>query len=148
MLEVARERLARFPRIELTEADFVSSDLCECDAVVACLSLHHVATPGEKRALYARCRRALRPSGILVSAECFPATERRLADRHREAWLAHLETSYSRSEAEAHLSAWAEEDVYFALDAELGWLREAGFHPEVLWRREGFAVVAAFAGVQ
>ena len=68
-----------------------------------------------------------------------------MAAEHREAWLKHMEKSYSREESESHLASWADEDVYFPLDWELGWLREAGFRPEVLWRVEGFAVVAGFA---
>lgn len=145
MLEAARTRLAEYPRVQLLEADFLQLDLPACDAIVACLSLHHVREPEEKRSFYGRCCEALRPSGVLVSADCFPGAEPALAAEHREAWLRHLEESYSRTEAEAHLESWADEDVYFPLESELGWLREAGFKPEVLWRKAGFAVIAAFA---
>jgi len=145
MLTAAALRLAAYARVRLLEGDFLQSDLPRCDAIVACISLHHIRTPGEKKTFYAKCRAALRPSGILVTADCFPALEPRLAAEHREAWLTHLERAYSRPEAEAHLASWAEEDVYFPLESELAWLREAGFGPEVLWRMDGFAVLAAFA---
>jgi tRNA (cmo5U34)-methyltransferase len=145
MLEAARIRLAEYPRVKLIEADFLQTDLPACDAIVACLSLHHVRTQEEKRIIYANCGAALRPSGVLVTADCFPGEEPGVAADHREAWLLHLARSYSRTEAEAHLASWAEEDVYFPLKSELGWLREAGFRPEVLWRKSGFAVIAAFA---
>jgi hypothetical protein len=82
---------------------------------------------------------------VLVTADCFPARDRRLAAEHREGWLAHLERSGSRAEAEAHLASWAGEDVYFPLADELDWLAAAGLGPEVLWREGGFAVVAARA---
>ena len=146
MLKAARARLARFPRVDLMEADFLSAELPACDAIVACVSLHHVRTPAAKRALYAKCCAALRPAGLLVSADCYPAAQARVAAQHREAWLAHLERSYGRAEAEAHLASWSGEDVYFPLEDELAWLREAGLEPEVLWRVEGFAVIAAFRG--
>jgi tRNA (cmo5U34)-methyltransferase len=146
MLQAARVRLARFPRVDLIEANFLSADLPACDAIVACISLHHVRTPAAKRALYTKCCAALRPSGLLVSADCFPAAQAGVAAQHREAWLAHLEASYGRAQAEAYLSSWSAEDVYYPLDEELGWLREAGLEPEVLWRVEGFAVIAAFRG--
>lgn len=146
MLRAAATRLAPVPRVTLDEADFLAMDLPRCDAFVACISLHHVRTPDVKRAFYARCRAALRPGGVLVTADCFPAVEPCIAAAHREAWLAHLEASGSRAEAEAHLAAWAGEDVYFPLETELGWLREAGLRPEVLWRVDGFAVIAAFVG--
>ena len=145
MLKAAEVRLAAYPQVKLVEGDFLKADLPPCHAMVACISLHHVRTPEEKRAFYRKCRAALRPSGILVSGDSFPGTEPAVAAEHREAWLKHMEKSYSREESESHLASWADEDVYFPLDWELGWLREAGFRPEVLWRVEGFAVVAGFA---
>jgi len=145
MLKAADARLARFARVRLEEADFTAVDLPACDAFVACISLHHIRTPDAKRAFYAKCHHALRPAGIFVSADCFPARHAALATLQREAWLAHLEAGYGRAEAESHLASWAGEDVYFPLETELEWLRAAGFEPEVIWRRDGFAVVAAFA---
>ncbi len=144
MLKAAAARLAAYPRVELLAGDFLKTDIPACDAIVACISLHHVRTPEEKRRFYASCHAALRRSGILVTADCFPGAEPALAAEHRDAWLSHLERSYSRPEAEAHLSSWADEDVYFPLDSEVAWLREAGFRPEVLWRKDGFAVLAGF----
>ena len=50
----------------------------------------------------------------------------------------------SDAEARAHFAAWAEEDRYFPLDAELAALREAGFgEVECFWRRELCAVMCA-----
>lgn len=145
MLKAAEARLAGYPRVKLLEADFLEADLPPCDAIVACLSLHHIRRQKEKRDFYLKCRNVLRPPGVLVSADCFPGAEPALAAEHREEWVTHLSRSYSRTEAEAHLASWAEEDVYFPLETELNWLREAGFMPEVLWRESGFAVIAAFA---
>jgi hypothetical protein len=40
------------------------------------------------------------------------------------------------AEARGHFAAWADEDRYFPLDAELSALREAGFDEvECFWRR-------------
>ena len=40
------------------------------------------------------------------------------------------------AEAHGHFAAWADEDRYFPLEAELGALREAGFDEvECFWRR-------------
>jgi hypothetical protein len=40
------------------------------------------------------------------------------------------------AEARSHFAAWADEDRYFPLDAELSALREAGFDEvECFWRR-------------
>ncbi len=147
MLAVARARLARHAAVELVAGSFLDVVLPPADAIVACLALHHVPTEAAKRALYSSCRAALRPGGLLISADCFPARERRLAAREREAWLAHLERSYTRAEAERHLSSWAEEDVYVPLADELEWMRAAGLAPEVVWRTGGFAVVVAATSV-
>lgn len=148
MLDVARVRLAGIPRVTLLAKDFLQTPLQPCDALLACLSLHHIRTPAAKQAFYAKCRATLQPSGILVSADCLPGKDERVAAQHREAWLTHLQRTCTRAEAEGLLESWAGEDVYFPLEDELDWLRAAGFHPEVLWRQEGFAVVAAFTPAQ
>ena len=46
--------------------------------------------------------------------------------------------------SEGFLRAWAKEDVYFPLDCEVEWLKQAGFSVEVSWRRDCFAVLAGF----
>jgi SAM-dependent methyltransferase len=144
MLEVARARLAGRSQVELLQADLLDAPLPPCDAVVASLALHHVPTAEAKQGFYVSCREALRPGGVVVSADCFPAREPRLAAAQREAWLAHLRKTYPVAECEEYFSAWAREDFYFPLEEELGWLRGAGLLPEVLWRKGSFAVVAAF----
>ncbi len=144
MLELARARLLRHPWVDLRVGDFLRLPLPSCDAIVACISLHHVALPDIKRDFYVACQRALKPGGILVSADCFPARNVRLAAHQRQEWLAHLEQFYPPAEAKGYLESWAGEDVYFPLEDELGWLRSAGFAAEVLWRVGGFAVIAAW----
>jgi SAM-dependent methyltransferase len=137
MLEMARARLAHHAEVELRVGNFLQEQLPPCDAIVACVALHHVSTGEAKRALYAACARALSSGGLLVSADCFPARDDRLAAVQHAQWLAHLEQFYSSSEAIAYL------DTYFPLEDELGWMKEAGLDPEVLWRAQGFAVIAA-----
>ena len=143
MLDIARARLRGHHRVDLRAGDFLQVPLPSCDAVVACISLHHVPSPQAKRELYAACRRALNPKGMLVSADCFPARDAKLAARQRDQWRAHLEQAYPPAQAEGYLAGWAREDVYFPLEDELAWLRGAGFAAEIVWRAGGFAVVAA-----
>jgi tRNA (cmo5U34)-methyltransferase len=141
MLDVARARLANHHNLDLVCGNFLSISIPPCDAIVASIALHHIKTPEEKNAFYRKCYTALRPGGILVSADCFPAREPRLAEAHRKLWLQHLEQTYPPPEAEAHLTSWAEEDRYFPLQDEVEWLQNAGFDPEVLWRVGAFAVL-------
>lgn len=146
ILEAARRRLAATGAdVELVAGSFLDVALAPCDAIVASLAFHHVPTEAAKRRFYAACREALRPGGLLISADCFPAVDPAVAASQRDFWLAHLEASYPRDEGELYLTTWAGEDVYFPLADELAWLAAAGLVPEVLWRAGCFAVVAARA---
>jgi trans-aconitate methyltransferase len=139
MLDLARRRLP--PGLTTLTGSFLRTELPRCDAFVASLALHHVGTPALKARLYRRCAGALRPGGVIVSADCYLASSASVRVRHREAWRRHLMRSYSRSEASAFLRAWAKEDTYFELEKEIDLLRAAGFETEVPWRRNSFAVI-------
>lgn len=143
MIEMAAARLAGQSRVGFVRADFLEATVPPCDAIVASLALHHIPTAETKRAFYASCREALRPGGVLVSADCFTAREPHVAASQRDAWLSHLRRTYPLDECERYLAAWAGEDVYFALPDELEWLGSAGLMPEVTWRKGSLAVVAA-----
>jgi ubiquinone/menaquinone biosynthesis C-methylase UbiE len=144
MLDLAKRRLTSVSSVEYIHEDFCDIDLPQADAVVACVSLHHIRTPLEKQKLYARIFKALNKGGVFLSADYYPAVEPSLARRHRVTWLGHLQQSYSPSESEQFLQAWSGEDVYFPLEDELTWIQDAGFRPEVVWRKDGFAVMAGF----
>lgn len=143
MLEVARARLEGRPGVRFVQANFLDITLSPCDAIVASLALHHVPTAEAKQAFYVSCREALRPGGVLVSADRFPARGPRLAASQHNAWLRHLQQTYPLAECEGYFAAWADEDVYFPLLDEVEWLSEAGLMPEVVWRKGGNAVIAA-----
>jgi len=144
MMHTARTRLKDHPTVEYVAGNFMVVDLPPADAMVACISLHHILTPLDKQRFYRRCYQALAPGGMLVSGDCFPAVEPSMGRRHRLAWLQHLQRTYSPSESEAFLQAWSGEDVYFPLEDEMSWLRGAGFRAEVIWRKDGFAVMCGF----
>jgi ubiquinone/menaquinone biosynthesis C-methylase UbiE len=144
ILDLARQRLAG----STSAPSFVSGTFDEvivpaCDAIVASLSLHHIRTDEAKRALYRRCREALSPGGLLVSADCCPASDPRLASQQHMAWRDHLQLTYSEAEADAFFAAWADEDVYFSLEDELAMMRSAGLTGDVIWRAGAMAVLAA-----
>ena len=143
MLEMARSRLTGYAHVELRIGNFLESALPACDAIVACIALHHVATPAAKRELYAACARALNPDGLLLSADYFPARDQALAKQQYTHWVRHLERFYAPAEAAGYLQAWATEDTFFPLEEELESLRGVGLQPDVVWRADGFAVIAA-----
>jgi ubiquinone/menaquinone biosynthesis C-methylase UbiE len=143
ILAMAKRRLAKVSRRshEFAVGNFTEIALPKCEAVTASLALHHITTRTAKRKLYARCFAALRAGGVLINADCCPASDSKLAQRDMRHWQAHLERFYTKKQARAFFAAWAEEDTYFPLAEEMAMLRAAGFKTEVVWRRAPLAVV-------
>ncbi len=144
ILALAGERLRPFgTRASVVAGNFLDVEIPRSHAVVASLALHHVRTAERKQAFYARLRGSLPENGLLVSADCIPSADERLAEAGRRAWRMHLRRTYSDAETDGYFAAWAAEDVYFPLPEELAMLAQAGFSPDVVWRRGTFAVIAA-----
>ena len=139
MLAMAEKRLRG--RIETVHGNFEQTAIPRCDVISASFALHHIRTGRRKAAIYERCFTALRPGGVIVSADCCLASSTALQQSHRTAWLQHLQTHYSRAKSAGYLRTWAKEDVYFTLDREVELLREAGFGVEIAFRKMCFAVV-------
>jgi len=139
MLEAATERLGK--KLQTIEEDFERIRIPRCDVVSASFALHHIPTGRRKAALYKRCFSALRPGGMIVSADCYLAADGKVRRRNRDAWLTHLKRTYTAKKAETFLKTWAKEDVYFTLEREIELLKEAGFGVEVTWRQDSFAVL-------
>jgi tRNA (cmo5U34)-methyltransferase len=146
MLEVARDRLTAFgDRVTVANTTFMEG-LSACDAVVASLSLHHVADLGEKRALYRRVYEVLRPGGVLAVADITLHDNGPVRMRMVDAWAAAMaEHGIDRAEADALFAKWATEDRYYSLAQELTLLREAGFvAPECFWKQGPSTVFGAY----
>jgi len=145
MLREARRRLARYDeRVSFQEGSFLDP-LPAADVVVASLALHHVHDLKIKTQLYRSIHKTLSPGGVLLNLDAAVTEGARLNglvfDRMTERMRDH---GISDAEARAHFAAWAEEDRYFPLDAELAALREAGFgEVECFWRRQLCAVTCA-----
>jgi tRNA (cmo5U34)-methyltransferase len=145
MLAEARRRLARFgDRVEFREASFVDP-LPPADAVMASLALHHVHDLGAKTEVYRAIHRALTAGGVFVNLDAAITEGPRLGavtfDRWARGMAGHGITD---AEARGHFAAWADEDRYFPLDAELAALRSAGFaEVECFWRRGASAICCA-----
>ncbi len=139
--EVLKAAAERVPDAELICDSFARCKIPACDAVVASFALHHVRTRKAKHALYARIAQAIRGGGQFITVDCQPAHEKRLAIRQFAAWKAHLRSTYDERQAEDYLVAWAEDDFYVPLDAEIELMSKAGFRVEVLWRKDAFAVL-------
>lgn len=142
MLARARQRLARFDSRARFRLGSFHDPLPRCDAAMASLALHHVATLEEKRALYARLAAALPAGGVFVNADV--ALPRDPEGRHAAyaSWAAHqVGNGIPEDRAWANFEAWAEEDTYFSVDEELDALDRAGFAAESVWRDGPIAVL-------
>ena len=149
MLAQARTRLARFgDRVRVRKQSF-RDPLPPCDGVAASLALHHVPTLGEKQAVYANIREALRPGGIFVNADAVVPADEAGRDAAYGAWADHMVAcGIERERAFAHFAEWAEEDTYFPLEAELAAMRAAGLDARCVWLSNSMAVVAGQAAGQ
>jgi tRNA (cmo5U34)-methyltransferase len=145
MLGEARRRLARFgDRVEFREASFFDP-LPPADAVMASLALHHVHDLGTKTELYRAIHAALTAGGVFVNLDAAITEGPRLSALTFDRWAAGMaEHGITDAEARGHFAAWADEDRYFPLDAELAALRSAGFaEVECFWRRGASAICCA-----
>ena len=80
----------------------------------------------------------------MVSGDYHPSENKARALAERDMWLEHLQKTYTRRKAAQFLEEWRHEDTYVPLRAEMALLEKAGFRTvDVIWRRGGFAVIAA-----
>ena len=147
MLAAAGERVVKHgARAELRRASFTDDNaLPPCDAVVASLALHHVPDLADKRALYARIHRALRPGGVFVSGDATVHHEGLEHDRIYRQWAAGMAAAgIAHDEATALFAQWRKEDTYQPLAVELALLADAGFaRPDCFWK---LGAMTAFGG--
>jgi len=145
MLASARERCSRFgERVICVERSF-TDPLPACDAVAACIALHHVKDMAVKARIYGNIHTALRPGGIFVNADAAVCTTPSLREFTFAGWEASMRPhGIDSAEARRHFEAWALEDYYPPLVQELRLLEAAGFaEPECFWRDAAAVVLGA-----
>lgn len=145
MLAEARRRLAGFgDRVSFEQASFLDPPPA-ADAVVASLALHHVHDLDTKTALYRAIHDALSPGGVLLNLDAAVSEGERLNRLVFDRMAARMgDHGIGDAEARGHFAAWADEDRYFPLDAELAALRAAGYDEvECVWRRGLCAITCA-----
>jgi tRNA (cmo5U34)-methyltransferase len=148
MLAMAQDRLHRFTeRITLREKSFTET-LDTCDAVIATLSLHHIATLDGKRAVYTNIFDALSHGGIFLNGDCTLDSLEPTRTAMVRYWLDFMaKHGITEEEGRKHLVDWAAEDTYQQTFDELRILSEARFpRPEVYWREGPFAVYGGIKG--
>jgi tRNA (cmo5U34)-methyltransferase len=145
MLASARERCGGYgERVIFVERSF-ADPLPPCDAVAACIALHHVKDMAVKARIYRNIHTALRPGGIFVNADAAVCTTPSLREFTFAGWEASMRPhGIDAAEAKRHFAAWALEDYYPPLVQELRLLEAAGFaEPECFWRDAAAVVLGA-----
>ncbi len=145
MLAFARARCAGCGgRVELHEKSF-ADPLPACDAVVACIALHHVRDPAAKGAIYRNIFTALRPGGLFANADAIMDSREAVRRHHFDVWSRFQQSQgFTAAETREHFAAWAREDHYPPVWLELQLLAEAGFaEPDCFWREEHQGVFGA-----
>ncbi len=147
MLAFARARCAPFgDRVEFVERSF-AAPLPACDAVVACIALHHVKDMAAKGRIYRNIFTALRPGGLFANADTLMDSRPGPRTHYFDVWAEFQQThGFTAAEARAHFATWAAEDCYTPLAVEMQLLADAGFaEPDCFWRQEHQAV---FGGIK
>jgi tRNA (cmo5U34)-methyltransferase len=137
MIAVARGRLATFDdRVTIRERSFTET-IGPCDAVIATISLHHIRTIEEKRAVYSNIFRALARPGILLIGDCtIDPSEPGRSAMYRY-WVEFMaQHGITEADARRHFTDWSKEDTYQHISDELSALAQAGFrNPDVFWKQ-------------
>jgi tRNA (cmo5U34)-methyltransferase len=146
MLAKARQRLGEDARVSYLVADY--SEALEgrgYDAVVSALSIHHLEDEA-KRTLFGRIHEALKRGGVFVNAEQVAGPTAGLEARYKELWLAQVRALGATEEQVAESLYRQEADRCASVEAQVGWMREAGFVDADCWFKDGrFAVMAGTA---
>jgi tRNA (cmo5U34)-methyltransferase len=143
MLAKARHRFAGETNMRFEVADYASAALPgELDAVVSALSVHHL-TDQSKRDLFARIYQSLKPRGVFINAEQVLGPTPELESRYKALWLEQVRGLGAGEDQIAESLFRQQQDRCAPVEAQLAWMREAGFADADCWFKEGrFAVLA------
>jgi tRNA (cmo5U34)-methyltransferase len=127
MLAEARRRFGDRPAIRYILGDMATADLGgDWDLVISALAIHHLDDTA-KQSLYRRIRDALRPGGLFVNAEQVLGPTPEAEERYARFWLAQVRASGTPEAEIGKARDRMRHDQCATVEAQLEWLREAGF---------------------
>lgn len=151
MLRVARRRFAKEPeRFEFRVMDHARKPLPgrprAYDLVASALSIHHL-THGDKRELFEKVHGALSNGGWFVNADQVLGPTPEAEEEYQVDWLRRVrEAGIGEEELSAALTR-MKADKNTTLEAQMEWLREAGFGSvECSYENGRFAVYGGLKG--
>lgn len=143
MLSVARMRFKGLSNVTIEIADILDFPMEDnsCDAIVSSLAIHHL-TDRDKKTIYRKIFRALKPGGFFVNAEQVLADNDFLQELYHQRWCYEIEHSVlTREEIDASYER-IKLDKRATITSQLDWLREAGFSQvDCLYKYYYFAVL-------
>jgi tRNA (cmo5U34)-methyltransferase len=143
MLDLARRRLADDPNVTYHCGDYAVEPLPEnVDAVISSLSIHHLDDEG-KRQIFSKVYKSLRPGGVFINAEQVAGATPELEARYKALWLEQVRGAGATEQQIADSLYRQEQDRCSPVEAQLAWMRAAGFEDADCWYKEArFAVMS------
>jgi tRNA (cmo5U34)-methyltransferase len=148
MLDLARKRFAMRPDTEYVICDYSRSDLGgPYDLICSALSIHHL-TPEDKRLLFGRICRALKPGGMFVNADQADGETPYFRQRFLDYWNEFLRNGPLTEAQHAEILKRRDTlDRNEKLSVQLTWLEEAGFADvDIVYKNRTFIVTVARKG--
>lgn len=127
MMAIARKRFENRHDVEYIIDDFASYDFTRSfDLVVSALAIHHL-TDKEKSALYRKVYGHLKKGGVFINADQVLGSTAYLETLYKEDWINKVKASPLSREDLMKAGERTRLDKMATLEAQLGWLKEAGF---------------------
>ena len=151
MLGLARERLLKAfgdeSNITFHQADYTTAPLpAECCAIVSSLSIHHL-DDSDKRALFGKIHSGLKSGGVFVNADHTAGPTPDVEAAYQSLWMFQIRAAGATEQQIADSLFRQQEDRRSPVEAQLTWMREAGFHDADCWYKENcFAVMSGSRG--
>lgn len=132
-------------RIETALFDFADGDLGgPWDLVISALAIHHLADE-EKQSLFKRVYRSLSPGGLFVNAEQVLGPSVSAEARNVRRWQAEIRAAGATGASIARAEERMRFDRSCSVEAQLCWMREAGFDDvDCTFKAWRFAVIAGW----
>lgn len=127
MLARARQRLNDTQRVSFALQEHLRlAAESEYDLVISALSIHHLEH-ADKKVLFQKIVRALRPGGMFINADQALGPTPREEEAYERRWLAEVRANGVSAESLARARERMREDRNATLADQLAWLAEAGF---------------------
>ncbi|GGD93016.1 class I SAM-dependent methyltransferase [Paenibacillus nasutitermitis] len=142
MLDAARIRFSHLTQVSYIAADYCAYDFDgKFDLIISSLSIHHLEDEA-KRAIYAKAYSLLEEGGIFINADQVLGATPAIHRYYEQTWRAGvLAEGLSQANLELALER-MKLDKYATVEAQLGWLAEAGFADvDCLYKKYHFAVL-------